>query len=478
MRQALLLLILAVVLLPNFASAQVVVSPSSLSQIVYTGQPAQVEITIKNNFPFEITDLNFSKVQDITFQQFPSILANQSVSFNATVLSTSAYAKATSSTVSFFYASGISSGIITKNLSVTSTGFSTTNTTIVVGSTIVWKNDDSTTHSVTSTLWDNPLSPGSTFAYTFSTLGTYPYYDSFTGHSGFVNVVDASSITKVHNPDYDVSIPISLTSILIETNLSVSILNPQVYTIPYNANQQGVISVKNTGTKTARKIFFNGQWTTFSLQGFDVDPGAEKFVVFTIAPQILNSNDTGKNYSINFTLQSNNTLTNSQNILVDIPFFQDVVANSTAASDFFKEKKAFCDAYPTSPFCITEPIIQVQERVVYESPPVPYNFTQDDIKNMIANYNTMKDENSRLNNFIKDEVSHVKEDAANARATSDSTNSVVLDLKESNDQAQSRNTIIIVALVSLLVLGGTGFFLRNYIKKILKSQKIASSIRT
>ena len=58
--------------------------------------------------------------------------------------------------------------------------FSPANLTVTVGKTVTWVNKDTVTHTVTSdgsNLFDSGFMPtGATFQFTFTTVGTYPYY--------------------------------------------------------------------------------------------------------------------------------------------------------------------------------------------------------------------------------------------------------------------------------------------------------------
>ena len=59
--------------------------------------------------------------------------------------------------------------------------FSPSSVTITVGSTVIWQNHDSTSHTVTSDTGlfnSGTLSNGGTFSFTFNTPGTYNYHCS------------------------------------------------------------------------------------------------------------------------------------------------------------------------------------------------------------------------------------------------------------------------------------------------------------
>ncbi len=67
-------------------------------------------------------------------------------------------------------------------VSIKNYAFNAQNVTIKAGTTVIWTNDDTVAHTVT-TLAGAPvafdsgvLNPGTTFSYTFTQTGTYPYY--------------------------------------------------------------------------------------------------------------------------------------------------------------------------------------------------------------------------------------------------------------------------------------------------------------
>jgi len=68
--------------------------------------------------------------------------------------------------------------------------FSVPNLTISAGSKVTWINDDNMVHTVTAndaSFSSGDINPGSSFSYTFNTVGTYNYY--CTHHAGMTAVV-------------------------------------------------------------------------------------------------------------------------------------------------------------------------------------------------------------------------------------------------------------------------------------------------
>jgi plastocyanin len=68
--------------------------------------------------------------------------------------------------------------------------FSVPNLTLFTGSKVTWINDDNMVHTVTAndaSFSSGDINPGSSFSYTFNTVGTYNYY--CTHHAGMTAVV-------------------------------------------------------------------------------------------------------------------------------------------------------------------------------------------------------------------------------------------------------------------------------------------------
>jgi plastocyanin len=59
--------------------------------------------------------------------------------------------------------------------------------TVAAGTTVIWKNNDSQTHTVTSTTagesYNMAIAPGSTGSHLFSNAGTFTYHCTVSGHT-------------------------------------------------------------------------------------------------------------------------------------------------------------------------------------------------------------------------------------------------------------------------------------------------------
>lgn len=80
-------------------------------------------------------------------------------------------------------------------VSMEDNGYSPTNLTVAKGTTVTWTNNDAVNHTVTGTSGGPDsveLTSGQTYSYTFSDVGTFPYYCKVhgTGMAGRVTVTE------------------------------------------------------------------------------------------------------------------------------------------------------------------------------------------------------------------------------------------------------------------------------------------------
>src|SRR5437016_1158703 len=65
-------------------------------------------------------------------------------------------------------------------ISIKSSGFSNANLQVMTGANVIWKNDDSTAHTVTAndgSFDSGNIQPGSSYNHTFNSAGTFAYHD-------------------------------------------------------------------------------------------------------------------------------------------------------------------------------------------------------------------------------------------------------------------------------------------------------------
>ncbi|HKA25723.1 MAG TPA: plastocyanin/azurin family copper-binding protein [Candidatus Eisenbacteria bacterium] len=78
-------------------------------------------------------------------------------------------------------------GIVMNALNMGANAFTPNPVTVAAGTTVIWKNNDGITHTVTSTTaaesYNFSIAPGSTGSHLFSTAGSFSYKCSIPGHT-------------------------------------------------------------------------------------------------------------------------------------------------------------------------------------------------------------------------------------------------------------------------------------------------------
>lgn len=86
-----------------------------------------------------------------------------------------------------------SPGGIQNAVSISNLAFSPALITIPVGTKVTWTNNDPTTHTVTAddgkSFNSGDIAAGATYAFTFMTVGTFPYHCTIHGMKGKVVVI-------------------------------------------------------------------------------------------------------------------------------------------------------------------------------------------------------------------------------------------------------------------------------------------------
>jgi plastocyanin len=81
--------------------------------------------------------------------------------------------------------------VIPKSDGYGTTGFSPGNLVVAVGTQVVWENQDTQAHTVTSdtNIWNGGASPGDAYSRTFNTKGSFAYHCNIhPGMTGVINV--------------------------------------------------------------------------------------------------------------------------------------------------------------------------------------------------------------------------------------------------------------------------------------------------
>ena len=165
---------------------------------------------------------------------------------------------------------------------------------------------------------DFDLQPSESRILRFDNIGSFSYSDRITSLGGVVNVVNKSSFEKVVVPQIQKQLTINYKSFNPETIMAYTLYTPS-FSIQYNKHDEGIIEVKNVGNKSSVNTVLSGQWMSFDVNSFNLEPNENKKIKFTIKPDITRSSDTGKSYILDLYITTNNAPQLNSSISVVIP---------------------------------------------------------------------------------------------------------------------------------------------------------------
>jgi len=398
-RGIILTVLLSIVLLQS-ATASLTMSPNPLSVTTKISTPTNFTLTLTNSFPFNIENFEFKNMSGFSFPQIvlsPNETRAISITVNRGILESNSYAIP----VSFTYLVDIPANSQTLYINITSSGFNPNFLTIHQGDTVIWKNVDDVSHTVTGSNYDQELSPGATFTHIFTTVATETYQDLDLFWGGEIRVLSRTSAQEVNNPNYNEILNVNLNVISNPTTLSTNLVdNSSSFQVRYTKSAEGLISFQNTGNETANKVnlYSNSSWLSFNENLIDLDSGQRKYITFTINPFVISTNETNQTYSIPIYIQGLNTQKYTETISVFIPY-EDLDNNVLDPSYLIKIIENFCKNNPHNAFCNTSSIGNGTQ-IIVQDPSIPLNLTASQFYAMLKNIQSMKDSNQRTANLV------------------------------------------------------------------------------
>lgn len=397
-----MLTLLTLVLVP-FVSAEIIPTPPSVSIDLLEAQTVTRDISIYNNFSFSIFNVTMTELPSgISANMISSIPSKSSATLQITASSSMPVSVSTSGRIYFMIEVDRSDESRTYNINLTREGFVPRDIMIRQGDTLVWLNRDSITHSVTSAIFDSDISPNATFTRLFTDVGAITYRDAYIGYYGSISVMNRTTQQYAYYAPYDVMLPINFNVVMHQTDLQVSVLMNDTITCPIDEGCETLVRVKNIGNSTAKNVTVIGAMP--NKDRFDLTPDQETYLVLTINPLI------SLQPTITTTEQTNKTITHtigiialnapriSREVSIFIPFFEMDGYNmsSNDLASWWKYYDHLCQNFPNSSLCHGEPIIQEVEKVVFKEPEYPYNYSTDDIRNMMIRDTAQTDEIRRI----------------------------------------------------------------------------------
>jgi len=339
-----------------FAQAQVLINPSPLETSILVGTEKNYTITINNTHPFDIFDLSFENLTQYGVVSINNTIpANSTKDINITFKPITSFSGTIPTNVKFKFFANIPTEITTYDVEIRNNGFYPKYLILREGDTIKWTNKDTIIHNVFSGLFNNNILPNQTYSYTFSTLGTYAYYDTnwdeFSNFHASVEVINRTSQEKVTNPTYDFLWNVNANFFLNPTNLSVNILDKN-FEVSSTGSSDSVITLKNIGQENAEhiKVSSDSSWITFSQNDFTLTPNQQKAITFTITPLIFNTADTNKTYTTNLKVTGSNIESFQEDITIFIPY-KEIKSTNLTDNEFLEQYERICTLNPNAIIC-------------------------------------------------------------------------------------------------------------------------------
>lgn len=288
--------------LASFSSAQtpLTYTPFQNTITLQVNQPYKLFINLTNNANYTIYNLGIASHQYATMNVISEMQAQQSKVINITFFSSSPLGSTPSNlTFTFLRKVNVTLQPSHERVFINNSVFTPGTLNITRGSDVIWENKDTIIHSATDNggEFDITIQPQTSSApYVFSQIKSYLIYDRYV--SGSMQIFIRSEIEEVltNSPELNLIIPITLSASYNQTTLSLNIFTPSL-SVNYNREVIGGMSVKNIGSEVATSISFQGEWMTFGAGGFDLFPGEERFVIFTIRPIITSTSQTNQTYT-------------------------------------------------------------------------------------------------------------------------------------------------------------------------------------
>lgn len=279
---------------------------------------AQLNITYDNTTPhtFQIYNITVTNLANFTFDKIPNLRPNETKILNYSFLLNSIATKTEQAKIVFFYQINGSTAPQNYNLTVNSSGYEPSNITLFVNDTATWKNIDITNHTVTN-VYSIPdrtiINPNGTYTRTFSTAGTFIYYDEMTSKGGYIYIYDRDTNIFVHSPNFDNNITFKIKTDYPKGNLSVQFL-PSTFSMKHTETRVGIMRIETNAS--LYNVELTGDWFNFKTNNFTFEKDIN--LEFNVTSSgIISTADTNKTYQKQITVKTSNGGTS----ILSVPVF-------------------------------------------------------------------------------------------------------------------------------------------------------------
>lgn len=455
---------------------------------VYTGITSDYQLSITNNGNYNLQNIEVTDLNYFTFNEVESLLIGETKPLNFSVKTTSVFENSFATTIYFDYLMPYEVESNTVTIYVNGSGFYPNNIDAYQQkSTVKWQNTDSVTHNVISItpsgLINAQILSGQSYTKTFSTIQNINYYDSVTGYSANLNIINKTVFEPTHSSSYDKPFLVQLKSLYRPTDVDMELYTTSL-TANWNDEIQGVLRVINKLNETAHNLkleLTNSPIPTeieFEKNNFNLNEEEYEIISFILIPELSITDETNKTYTYTLKLTGDNIVPNEAQFNITIRYFNFESGDlNLGCTVDWNAKKDFCKSYPTSPYCITEPIIQNKTVEIYKCPPELVNITPEKFSEVMDSVAILETLGLRMENRYKD-TDYLVESMLNKTVSIVQENqqlqSQISNLTEQLlEKDKSRKTgwkVFWILLILCLFFIGIGYFVTKYVRK-MKSER-------
>jgi plastocyanin len=367
-------LILLLLLIP-FANPYLSTNPSSFDIELYELENYTYSVILENDYDFDLYNISFSKIKGVTFPLIEFMekaniteelnASNHSinvtyptiVNYSFSIYTNTTFENSYVSIISFLYRDYRIVEKKTYTIEIDEDGFHPNNLEVHQDDIIKFKNTGINNHSIVSTTGDfhYNLTPSDEIITNFSDIGEIQYYDEFSGYLGNLNITSKNMSIFMHSSTYNEELPIKINSKHQRAGISFSIFISNIE-LNHNSKAENVLNIVNSGDSKAYGIKLSGKWLDFEVNDIDLEVNKSRIVYFNITPfNITKTDQTGKDYKINITMEGNNfdNITQQMNVFIKYRDFSTstTIKNETkivvATKEFIRiNMEEICEEYP------------------------------------------------------------------------------------------------------------------------------------